>query len=364
MAKPDRTVLIVGAGPTGLTAATELARGGVRCRVADRDDGPTPLSKAVGISPHTLDLLEPSGVAGRLLQDGLKVRRFQAHSGPRPLGSLTFSALRHRHNYLLSLPQSDIETRMAEVLSDLGVAVEWRTTVSHVRQTAAGVEATLSGPAGDEVVAVDHLFGADGAESQVRQDAGIAFEGYVHRRLWSIADTEIPDWPHPGDEAQIYFHDGGDVGFIIPIGGGRFRAVSNTPDAMARIPGRYSVARTLRTDRFHIPAQLAATYQAGRIALGGDAAHVHSPLGARGMNLGIEDAVCYARRLAGGDLAGYSDERRPVARDWVRLSERLLGAVQARAPLAVAARNLAIAVVTHAAWLQRPILNRVAGLTE
>src|SRR3546814_1288046 len=88
----------------------------------------------------------------------------------------------------------------------------------------------------------------------------------------------------------------------------RFRAIPITPDALARIPGIYRVARRLRSDRFHIPVKQAPTYQAGRAFLGGDAAHVHSPVGGRGMNLGIEDACAFARRFAGDeagdDLAG------------------------------------------------------------
>src|SRR3546814_17961210 len=100
----------------------------------------------------------------------------------------------------------------------------------------------------------------------------MAFEGYVHRREWSIADAELAEWPHEPGVAHLFLRDDGDVGFIIPIGPGRFRAISNTPDALARIPGSSRVARRLRSDRFHIPVKPAPTYQPRRAFLGGDAA--------------------------------------------------------------------------------------------
>jgi 2-polyprenyl-6-methoxyphenol hydroxylase-like FAD-dependent oxidoreductase len=133
---------------------------------------------------------------------------------------------------------------------------------------------------------------------------------------------------------------------------------------MARIPGADRVARLLRTDAFKLPIRQAATYQRDGVFLGGDAAHVHSPVGARGMNLGIEDAAAFARRLVEGSLDGYTAERRPVGRRWIVLSERLLALAQTPSPLLAAARDVGLAVVGHAAWLQRPALERIAGLKE
>src|SRR3546814_8120791 len=104
----------------------------------------------------------------------------------------------------------------------------------------------LEGPGGREEAEYDFVYGADGVHSRVRDGLDIAFEGYVHRREWSIADAELAEWPHEPGVAHLFLRDDGDVGFIIPIGPGRFRAISNTPDALARIPGSYRVARRLR----------------------------------------------------------------------------------------------------------------------
>src|SRR3546814_10935702 len=108
-------ILVVGAGPTGLTAAVELARRGYRPRIVDRNDGPTPLSKAVGISARSLELLEPSGATGRLLAEGLRIPHGRIHFAGRTLGALRFSALRHRVNFLLALPQRATSAIPAEI---------------------------------------------------------------------------------------------------------------------------------------------------------------------------------------------------------------------------------------------------------
>lgn len=360
----DRRILVVGAGPTGLTAAVELARRGILPRIVDKDEGPTPLSKAVGISAHSLDILEPSGVAERLLGEGIHVRYGYIHSRGSRLGAIDFAALPHRFNFLLSLPQSETETIMAAILEGFGGRVEWRTKLVGLKAAGDEVDVELEGPSGREAARWSHVFGADGVHSAVRDALGLAFDGYTHKRIWSIADVEVADWPYEPRSMQLFLHGGGDVGLVIPIGKNRFRAVSNTPDAMARIPGRYRVTQLFRTDTFHIPIRQAPTYQRGNVFLGGDAAHVHSPVGARGMNLGIEDAACFARRFAEGTLDGYTAERHPVGRRWIAFSERQLRFAQATGPVETALRNLAIRVMGHFPALQRPALERIAGLRE
>ncbi|UCI09667.1 FAD-dependent oxidoreductase [Mesorhizobium sp. B1-1-8] len=361
----DRSILIAGAGPTGLTAALELARRGARPRIIDKKDGPTPLSKAVGISAHSLDILEASGVSSKLLAEGIKVRRAHFHAETRELATIDFSLLPHRYNFLLSLPQRDTERIMADTLATFGIEVEWRTELVGLTQQDGKVEGRISRSGEEEEKhSFDIVFGADGADSSVRKSSGIAFEGYTHRRQWSITDAEIASWPYEPGAAQAFVHGGGDVGFIIPIGGNRFRSVSNTPDALARVPGNYRVSQVLRTDHFHIPAKQAIRYQTARVFLGGDAAHVHSPLGARGMNLGIEDAASFARRFGDGTLAGYTDERRPVGHRWIELSERILSTVQSTNRLVQTFRNLAMMTIGRFPALQKPLIERVAGLKE
>lgn len=362
MATPS--VLIVGAGPTGLTAAVELARRGFAPRIVDRNAAPTPLSKAVGIQAHSLDLLEPSGATERLLAAGLRIAGGTVHHRGRVLGRLDFTALRHRFNFLLSLPQSETEEVLAGVLAGLGVTVERNTTLAELSEDGDGVRVALDDPQGRETARFDFVYGADGVHSTVRQALGFDFAGYTHAREWSIADAEIEAWPYEAGRAHLFLGQDGDVGFMIPIGPHRFRAVSNTPDALARVPGDYRVAKLLRSDTFRIPVRQCAAYQTAQVFLGGDAAHVHSPVGGRGMNLGIEDACAFARRLAEDALAGYTAERHPAGQRWIAASEAVLRRVQATNPAAVALRNLALTVVGHLPPLQRRLLARAAGIAE
>ncbi|ESW85181.1 MULTISPECIES: NAD(P)/FAD-dependent oxidoreductase [unclassified Mesorhizobium] len=363
-ASRDASILIVGAGPTGLTAAVELARRGIAPRIIDRKEGPTPLAKAVGISSHSLDILEPSKVAARLLAEGLKIRRARFYFEGRALGEIDFSILPHRHNFLLSLPQRDTESLMTDTLKGFGIDVEWRSTFVGMAEHKGRAEVRIEAPDGRDEASFDLIFGADGAQSTVRDAMSIGFDGYTHRRQWSIADADIDDWPYEPMAAHAFLHRNGDVGFIIPIGEKRYRAVSNTEDALARIPGNYRITRLLGTDRFHIPVRQAPRYQTACVFLGGDAAHVNSPLGARGMNLGIEDAASFARRFVDGTLAGYTSERHPVGQRWITLSERILSLAQSDNGIMQGVRNAAFSVVGHLPLLQRPLLERVAGLKE
>jgi 2-polyprenyl-6-methoxyphenol hydroxylase-like FAD-dependent oxidoreductase len=284
----------------------------------------------------------------------------QARYEGRQLATIDLSGLPHRFNFLLALPQSETETAMADVLAGMGVQVEWGVALTEIRLAGERVEAELSGAHGGSF---DYVFGADGAHSRVRDALGLGFSGYTHKRLWSIADAEIPGWPFAPATAMAALHRNGDLGFIIPIGPSRFRAVSNTPDALGHLPGT-ETAKVSQSDTFHIPVRQADRYQTGGVFLGGDAAHVHSPLGARGMNLGIEDAASFVRRLSGRTLAGYTAERHPVGHRWIVLSERFLGAVQSSNPLLIPLRNQAIRAVARFPALQRPMMERVAGLKE
>ncbi len=364
MAVRRSRILIAGAGPTGLTAAVELARLGFRPRIVDRRDGPAPLSKAVGISARSLELLEPSGATEPLLTAGIRVRHVHLHADDRELATLRFSGIGHRFDFLLALPQSKTEAILADILKGLGVEVDWQTSLTGLTQSSDMVTVDLNGLDGRERVQCDFLYGADGVRSTVRKAIGQSFGGHTHARVWSIADAVIGDWPWEAGSANAFLHRGGDIGFAIPIGRERFRVVSNTPDALARLAGSFQVSQRLREDTFHIPVRQAASYQRGRVFLGGDAAHVHSPVGGRGMNLGIEDAASFARRAAADDLDGYTEERHPVGARWIGLSERALATFQTSSAVTATVRNTVLRIVDRTPGLQRALLRRVSGLTR
>jgi 2-polyprenyl-6-methoxyphenol hydroxylase-like FAD-dependent oxidoreductase len=215
-----------------------------------------------------------------------------------------------------------------------------------------------------EEVRFDYVFGADGIHSAVRAGARIPFPGYTHHRDWSIADVELADWFYEPKAAHLFLFDQGDIGFTVPVGPLKYRVIANTADPLALMDGGFEVREVIRADVFKIAVNQAESYQAGAAFLGGDAAHVHSPVDARGMNLGIEDAVTFAEHLAAGKLALYTAERKEVGRRWIELSERMLRVAQVTTPGLVGLRNFIFRVVGHAPLLQQPLLKRVAGLVE
>src|SRR5690606_19763230 len=119
-----------------------------------------------------------------------------------------------------------------------------------LRQAGDAVLVELDGPAGRAITRFGCVFGADGIHSRVREQAGLRFAGYQHARRWSIADAVLEEWPFDPDSGHAFLHDSGDIGFIIPIGEHRWRAVSNTEDALARVDGTRGRARVLRRDVF------------------------------------------------------------------------------------------------------------------
>lgn len=333
------TILIVGAGPTGLTAAVELARRNILPRVIDRSEGPTPLSKAVGINANSLALLEPSGITERLLAEGIRIRHGHLWFEGRHLAAIQLDHLKHRFNFLLSLPQSETERILEMRFAELGGGVERRTRLLALPTASDRPVARIEGPDGTEETAFDLILGADGIHSTVREAVGLPFEGHDHARTWSIADAEIADWPYEPESINLFLHRNGDVGFIVPISKGRFRAVSNSPDALAQVPGSYRIKQVLVSDAFPIAVRQAPDYRKGRVFLAGDAAHVHSPAGGRGMNTGIGDAAAFARRTADNDLDGYSAERRPAGEKSIKMSEALVRMAQLTNPALVTLRS-------------------------
>jgi len=327
-------ILIVGAGPTGLTAAVELARRGVIARVVDKKTDPLPLSRAVGINVHSLTLLEASGVAERLIAAGIRVREAVIHDRDRAIARIRLDRGDWRYKFMLALPQDRTEAILAARFAELGGRVEFASRLESLAVDGDRALATLAHGDGDarEEAAFDLVFGADGVHSTVRRAVGIPFEGVDLPGTWGVADVESGDWPHR-EHACLFLVPGGGIAVAIPIGPGRYRVVADRPKALEAVPLHFAVDRLRREAQFAIAIRQVPAYSAGPVYLAGDAAHCHSPAGGRGMNLGIADACSFARRLADRDLAGYSAERHAHGRHTIRLSEELRRNATRRNPL-------------------------------
>ena len=311
-------VLIVGAGPTGLTVAIELARRGILPTVIDRRDSASTLSRAVGITPRSLELLSPSGASETLIDEGIAMDGLRVYQGQKLNLAMPLLSDKTFHPNLVCLPQDRTEAILAQTLEKFGGTVRYGVKLEEITQSSYGVEVQFENGEQDEF---NHVVGADGIRSTVRTKVGIAYPGFDLEQKWSIADVDLVGWQHPGCLTVV---QAGPklVAVVVPIGEGRYRVVASHDNALQAMPLKLNVANIRREGSFIISVRLAETYSTGQIHLAGDAAHCHSPVGGRGMNLGIADAIELANRLIAGDMHGYTESRHVEALEARAITER------------------------------------------
>ncbi|MEU4679124.1 FAD-dependent monooxygenase [Micromonospora sp. NPDC023737] len=359
-------VLVVGAGPTGLALARQLAAFGVHLRLVDRARDRVHESRALAIQPRTLEVLKGLGVTDDLVAAGNPAVRMCLHARGRersvPLFDLGLEDT--AHPYLLFLSQSETERLLSEHLAAAGVEVERGVELVGLDRTGDGVVATLRhADDREERVAARFVVGCDGAHSTVRHLAGIRFEGSSYPQTFVLADLEADGIC--GGAAHVFLSEHGML-FLFPLGspaGWRLIAMrppadSTPPDTpvtlaeVQRLADSYSGARVRLRDpmwmtNFRLHHRAAARYRAGPVFLAGDAAHIHSPAGAQGMNTGIQDAINLGWKLAQA-LRGNSDpalldsyevERAPVGRMVLRFTDRAFNVATSTNPFVRFART-------------------------
>jgi 2-polyprenyl-6-methoxyphenol hydroxylase-like FAD-dependent oxidoreductase len=340
-------VLIVGAGPTGLAAAIELARAGITPTVIERRTKPSELSRAVGIIPSTMQTLAPSGVADAIRAEAIPISAAVIHQNTTERLRLPLDQ-GDPEMRLYGLPQNRTETHLAHGFTNYGGTIQYGTELHELRNVDQGILATF----GTTEATFDYIIGADGIRSKTRAFLDVSYDGIEVPEDWSIADVNLENWPDP-TALSLYLKPNGIVVMVIPLATNRYRIVSNTPDALPELPVPHTVTKTHRTASFSISVRQVSSYQQGSIFLAGDAAHCHSPVGGRGMNLGIADGTELAHRIVTGTTDGYSDSRHAFGHDIIAKTERMRKIVTSKSKLTRALTFAALRLVSITPTLQR-----------
>jgi 2-polyprenyl-6-methoxyphenol hydroxylase-like FAD-dependent oxidoreductase len=360
------TPLIAGAGPTGLAAALFLAERGVRCRIVDPAPEPSRTSKALAVNPRTLELLESTGVTARMLAEGRILTHAIVTEAWKPLARIDITDV-HPRFPMLGLSQAKSEALLAQALARRGITPERGVGLSGLSQAGDEVEVELVSTNGAiERAGTPLLLGADGAHSVARHALGLELEGSTLPEPWPLHDVEL-DTDMAPDAAHIAFYPDGLV-FILALEPGLWRVMGNVPDVLDRLPPGTIRGEVVWESRFHISHRITRVMRDGRVCLAGDAAHLHSPIGARGMNLGIEDAYVFAACAAdalngdGSRLADYGRLRHGVDAGVVRRVEAVTRLVRARSPVVRALRHFGLPLAIRAPIIARLFKQTVAGL--
>jgi 2-polyprenyl-6-methoxyphenol hydroxylase-like FAD-dependent oxidoreductase len=391
----DLDVLVVGAGPTGLALASQLARWGVRFRIIDKRPDRAQESRALAVQPRSLELLQSIGLGERLAARGHTTTHLVLHldrARPATIDLGDIDRTDTRFPYVLLVSQADTEAVLADYLESCGVTIERRVELVAFQQNPNGLICTLRHADGrDEAIRVIYLAGCDGAHSTVRKATDIPFEGGAYLQIFALGDVEADGPLVPGGVNVFALGRGLAVFFplghpttwrVIAIQGRDTQAILaggtddvsmdllSLPELQAMVDDPTRGAVRLRDPvwltRFRLHHRQAARYRDGNVFLAGDAAHIHSPVGAQGMNTGIQDSwnlgwklAMVSRGVANEDmLESYNAERWPVGRTLLRATDRIFAGVEksvTRGSYAAALRRLIVRHVIAPALSQRRI---------
>ncbi|MCX4747723.1 FAD-dependent monooxygenase [Kitasatospora sp. NBC_01287] len=382
-AAPDLTsdVIVVGAGPTGLLLAGDLAAAGVRVTVLEQRGKESNLTRAFAVHARTLEQLDARGLAEELIATGTAVAELRLFDRLR----LDLSRLPSRFPFVLITPQSQTERLLLERAVKAGAVLLRDHRVTGLHQDAAGVTLTAATPAGGAEHRARYVVGADGVRSTVRELVGIPFPGESVVSSVLLADVRLERAPQ--EVLTVGASEDG-FGFLAPFGDGWYRLLAwdrtrQLPDdAPVELAELADIARrVLGVDygphdarwlsRFHSDERQVPRYRDGRVLLAGDAAHCHSPAGGQGMNTGLQDAANLGWKLAAvvrGHspetlLDSYQEERHPVGKAVLRSSGALIRLGLARSAATRAARSVATALAGSVDPLVTRAARTVSGVS-
>ena len=363
-------VLVIGAGPTGLTMANVLARSGVDFRILDKSDGPVEETRALVVQAKTLELFDKLGLADRAVEEGRRIGAAELLKKGEHIGKLTFFEDDREelspYPFALIYEQYKTERLLIRGLEEAGGRVEWNTELASFSQTPDGATATVRRPDGtEETIEAGWVVGADGASSPVRHSLGLGFEGDTYEESLFLADVEMK-WEFGTQQLYLDLAPEGFYAFFPMPGEKRFRLVGSVPEELKgqekfttrdvqelldeRSGVETRITATRWTSVYKIHRRMTENFRVGCTFLAGDAAHIHSPAGGQGMNTGIGDAYNLSWKLAlvakgwakPQLLDSYEAERMPFARAILNGSDRGFSLQVTNNPLAKGPKLFAV----------------------
>jgi 2-polyprenyl-6-methoxyphenol hydroxylase-like FAD-dependent oxidoreductase len=376
-------VIVVGAGPTGLVLAAELASAGIPCRILERRAQRSSWSRAFGLTPYTMELLDMRGLADTAISRGLPWKHGPLGDGK---NFLDFGRLDSRFPFMLIMPQNRTEEVLEEWALRAGAELVREARVVGLEQDASGVTLQVEGPDGRKwTERASYVVGCDGVRSAVRSLAGIGFNGMSYDCSLITADVRLRHVPDPPVHAITGAR--GTVA-VFPYGDGTFRLIvldrrrmqvpleqpvtlEELEESVTGILGvDLGIYEPLWMSRFRSDQRQAERYRAGRVLLAGDAAHTHIPSGGQGLQVGVQDAINLAWKLAAeiegwapeGLLDSYERERHPIAEATLRKTDLVFKyEISSAAPLRLLRWLIMQTMKVRA--LQLPVVREFAGLT-
>jgi 2-polyprenyl-6-methoxyphenol hydroxylase-like FAD-dependent oxidoreductase len=325
------SVLVVGAGPTGLLLASELQRRGVPCQLIDDRPAPLHWDRATVVHPRSLEVFEAMGLVDRFLEAGCKQRTIKIHSRGQVLGMMDLSTCGSSYGFNLGLSEEVTESILTDHLHQQGGEVNRSCRLTGLTPHPAGVLAEIERDGDRYQVDATWVVGCDGLHSKTRELSGIGFEGHDIDKPWAVFDATLQGWTETFESTFVYLDTF--VVILTALPGRRWRVytrpgspesdfVADATSIIRRYASGVACVEVENPTRFHCHTKVATKFRSGAVFLAGDAAHVCSPAEGHGMNSGLQDAFNLAWKLAlvhhGAAsptlLDSYEAERRPVAK--------------------------------------------------
>jgi 2-polyprenyl-6-methoxyphenol hydroxylase-like FAD-dependent oxidoreductase len=328
---PQQTsVLVVGAGPTGLLLAAELQRRKVPCHLMEAQAAPLHWDRATVVHPRSLQIFEAMGIVGKLLLAGCRQRIIKVHSSGDLLGTVDLGTCGSIYGYNVGVSEEVTESILTDYLHQQGGEVHRSSRLVGLEVNAHGVVADIDRAGQHQRMESRWIVGCDGIHSPTRELAGIGFEGHDIAKPWAVFDAAVEGWNYPYEGNFAYLDE---IPLILTaLPGHRWRVylrpssdesdlVSDALSTLRAYLPSASFVDVANPTRFQCHTKVATKFRSGPVFLAGDAAHLCTPAEGHGMNTGLQDAFNLAWKLAlvhhgiAGEslLDSYEPERRPVA---------------------------------------------------